>query len=105
MTRCSIPVRRPVCWPPPAEASNREPGAAAVVPSMAPAPNPGPTVTTATAAPAPVGLVRLSAVAAPQIAALGLMLATETDLVSRAGFLLSWSILNFFWLALLRRPA
>ena len=30
---------------------------------------------------------------------------TETDFGSRTGFLLSWGILNFFWIALLRRPA
>ncbi|MBV9980549.1 MAG: LTA synthase family protein, partial [Bradyrhizobium sp.] len=72
---------------------------------MGSAPNPGPTVTSASAGPTSVGLVRLSAVAAPQVAALGLMLATETDFASRIGFLLSWSILNFFWIALLRRPA
>src|SRR5258708_32276657 len=33
------------------------------------------------------------------------MLQTETDLGSRVSFLLSWGILNFFWIALLRRPA
>ena len=33
------------------------------------------------------------------------MLQTETDFSSRTGFLLSWGILNFFWIALLRRPA
>ena len=33
------------------------------------------------------------------------MFETETDFSSRAGFLLSWGILNFFWIALLRRPA
>ena len=33
------------------------------------------------------------------------MLQTETDFGSRIGFLLSWGILNFFWIALLRRPA
>ena len=33
------------------------------------------------------------------------MLQTETDFGSRMGFLLSWGILNFFWIALLRRPA
>jgi hypothetical protein len=72
---------------------------------MAPAPNPGPTVTTAPARQGSFGLIRLSAVAVPHLAALGLMLATETDFGSRIGFLLSWGILNFFWLALLRRPA
>ena len=49
--------------------------------------------------------LRLSALAAPHVAALGLMLQTETDFGSRLGFLLSWGILNFFWIALLRRPA
>jgi len=33
------------------------------------------------------------------------MFQTETDFAARAGFLLSWGILNFFWIALLRRPA
>ena len=33
------------------------------------------------------------------------MLQTEADFGSRVGFLLSWGILNFFWIALLRRPA
>ena len=44
------------------------------------------------------------AVAATQLAALVLMLQTETDFGSRLGFLLSWGILNFFWISLLRRP-
>jgi hypothetical protein len=72
---------------------------------MAPAPNPGPTANVATGSLAAIGIWRLSAVAAPQLAALVVMLQTETDFGSRAGFLLSWGILNFFWLALLRRPA
>jgi hypothetical protein len=38
-------------------------------------------------------------------AALIIMAATEGDLESKVTFLLAWSILNFFWLALLRRPA
>ena len=33
------------------------------------------------------------------------MLQTETDFGSRTGFVLSWGILNFFLIALLRRPA
>jgi hypothetical protein len=77
----------------------------AVFPLMAPAPNPGPSATVATASLASVGLWRWLAVAAPHLAALGVMLQTETDFASRAGFLLSWGILNFFWIALLRRPA
>ena len=72
---------------------------------MAPAPNPGPSATTAAASLAAVGIWRLLAVAAPHLAALGLMLQTEVDFSSRLGFLLSWGILNFFWIALLRRPA
>src|ERR1700689_1664517 len=72
---------------------------------MAPAPNPGPPVHVAAAGPASVGIWRLLAVAAPHLAALAVMLQTETDLGSRTGFVLSWGILNFFWIALLRRPA
>lgn len=38
-------------------------------------------------------------------AALLLMAGTEVDAVARAAFLLVWCLLNFFWLAVLRRPA
>jgi Sulfatase len=72
---------------------------------MAPAPNPGPSANLAVGSLASIGIWRLSAVAAPQLAALVVMLQTETDFGSRTGFLLSWGILNFFWIALLRRPA
>ena len=73
---------------------------------MSPAPNPGPSATAALAGSiAALGIWRLLAVAAPHLAALALMLQTETDFASRTGFLLSWGILNFFWIALLRRPA
>ena len=72
---------------------------------MAPAPNPGSIAAVAAARLAAIGIWRLLAVAAPHLAALGIMLQTETDLGSRTGFLLSWGILNFFWIALLRRPA
>ena len=72
---------------------------------MALPPIPGPSATTATGGLAAVGVWRLLAVAAPQFAALAVMFQTETDLGSRACFLLSWGILNFFWIALLRRPA
>ena len=41
----------------------------------------------------------------PQFAALAIMFATESTLVGMAAFLLAWGILNFLWLALLRRPA
>ena len=72
---------------------------------MASAPNPGPSATVAATGVASIGIWRLLAVAAPHLAALAVMLQTETDLGSRTGFLLSWGILNFFWIALLRRPA
>ena len=80
------------------------PGIVAYEP-MAPPPNPGPSATVATAGVAPVGFWRWLAVAAPHLAALAVMFQTETDFAARAGFLLSWGILNFFWIALLRRPA
>ena len=72
---------------------------------MAIPPNSGPAVTSAATGLAAVGIWRLLAVAAPHLAALAVMLETETDFGSRTGFLLSWGILNFFWIALLRRPA
>src|ERR1700680_4521093 len=72
---------------------------------MAPAPNSGPPIDVAATGLASVGIWRLLAVAAPHMAALAVMLQTETDFGSRFGFLLAWGILNFFWIALLRRPA
>ncbi len=39
------------------------------------------------------------------VAALIIMVGTEADLESKVTFLLTWLMLNFFWLALLRRPA
>jgi hypothetical protein len=38
------------------------------------------------------------------LAALIVMAVTEADWVAKAAFLLSWMFLNFFWLALVRRP-
>src|ERR1700677_4642924 len=72
---------------------------------MATAPNPGPSPAVAAAGTTAVGIWRLLAVAAPHLATLAIMLQTEVDFSARAGFLLSWGILNFFWIALLRRPA
>jgi hypothetical protein len=76
---------------------------------MESAPNPTPPVNLPPAGVVATGLAsavcRLSAVAAPHLAALALMLETEIDFVSRLGFLLCWGVLNFFWIALLRRPA
>src|ERR1700744_1017128 len=72
---------------------------------MAPAPSPGPSTTTAAGGLGSIGIWRLLAVATPHLAALAVMLQTETGFGSRLCFLLSWSILNFFWIALLRRAA
>jgi phosphoglycerol transferase MdoB-like AlkP superfamily enzyme len=72
---------------------------------MAPAPNPGPSTAVAASGLASVGIWRWLAVAAPHLAALVLMCQSETDFSSRLCFLLSWGILNFAWIALLRRPA
>src|SRR6478609_3633715 len=72
---------------------------------MAPAPSPGPSTNVAAAGVATFGIWRLLAVAMPHLAALVIMLRTETDFGSRTGFLLSWGILNFLFIALLRRPA
>jgi phosphoglycerol transferase MdoB-like AlkP superfamily enzyme len=54
---------------------------------------------------APVRYWQLLAVAMPHLAALGLLLQTETDFGSRLVFLLCWAVLNFSWIAVLRRPA
>jgi hypothetical protein len=72
---------------------------------MAPAPNPGPSATVAARGIAAIGVWRLFAVAMPHVAALVILLKTENDFGSRTGFLLAWGILNFFFIALLRRPA
>src|SRR6185295_7004518 len=39
------------------------------------------------------------------LAALGILLQTEDELVPRTAFLLTWVLLNSIWLLLLRRPA
>ncbi len=49
--------------------------------------------------------VALCCIATLHVAALIMMAATEIDLVAKAAFLLVWALLNFFWLALIRRPA
>src|SRR5258708_3413345 len=48
---------------------------------------------------------RIAPTAALHAAALAIMAFTETDLVAAFAFLLTWGLLNFFWLGLLRRPA
>jgi hypothetical protein len=50
------------------------------------------------------GFWRLALVALPHIAALAIMGWSETTATAMAAFLLTWGMLNFFWLALLRRP-
>src|SRR5438034_3831845 len=42
--------------------------------------------------------------AALHLAAFGVLLWSEDEPAARAAFLLAWGVLNFFWLALLRRP-
>src|SRR6185312_12077408 len=81
------------------------PGLSQCFASMASVPNPGPSPAATQSGIASVGTFRLLAVAAPHLVALALMLETETDFGSRLSFVLSWSILNCFWIALLRRPA
>src|SRR5262245_28508398 len=58
----------------------------------------------AAVAAAPGSAGRLALLAALHVAALGIMLWSEQELVTSAAFLLTWGLLNFFWLALLRRP-
>src|SRR5262252_5492212 len=40
----------------------------------------------------------------PHLAAFAIMLATERTVAAMTAFVLAWGILNFFWLALTRRP-
>ena len=72
---------------------------------MTSVPDPGPSTAVAASRLGARGIVRWFAIAAPQLAALALMYQTETDFSARLCFLLSWGLLNFVWLALLRRPA
>ncbi|MGZ5880918.1 MAG: sulfatase-like hydrolase/transferase [Xanthobacteraceae bacterium] len=53
---------------------------------------------------APRGTLALALIAALHLAALVLMLWSEVGFVPKLIFWLTWSALNFFWLALLRRP-
>jgi len=48
---------------------------------------------------------RVALVVLLHLGALGLMAWSEVGLVPKVVFLLTWGLLNFFWLALLRRPA
>ena len=40
----------------------------------------------------------------PHLAAFAIMLATERTVTAMSAFVLAWGILNFFWLAVTRRP-
>ena len=51
------------------------------------------------------GLWRAGLALLPHVIAVAVMVATETTLTAMAAFLLAWGLLNFLWLALLRRPA
>src|SRR4051812_22858958 len=72
---------------------------------MAPPPTSSSSIVAFASGLAALGIWRLLAVAAPHAGALVVMLQTETDFGSRLGFVLAWAILNFAWIALLRRPA
>jgi Sulfatase len=66
------------------------------------------TLTSRWAAPDTVSLrsgLRIALIAAAHAAAFGLMLWSEAGFVPKLVFCLVWGLLNFFWLAVLRRPA
>lgn len=50
------------------------------------------------------GVLRIGLIAAVHLAALTVMLATEVDYVARVAFLLTWGLVNCFWIVVLRRP-
>src|SRR5437588_9679413 len=49
--------------------------------------------------------LRLALIAVPHLAALAIMVWSEETPLGSGIFLLSWALLNFLWLAILRRPA
>src|SRR5215813_5171628 len=53
----------------------------------------------------PASILRCALIAALHGAALGLMLWSEAAIVPKLVFCLTWGLINFFWLAVLRRPA
>jgi hypothetical protein len=53
---------------------------------------------------APRGAWRLALLAGFHLAAVAIMAWSETDFVSRMAFAFAWGLLNFSWLAVLRRP-
>ncbi|HEY4403439.1 MAG TPA: sulfatase-like hydrolase/transferase [Xanthobacteraceae bacterium] len=50
------------------------------------------------------GRLDIAGLAALHLTALAVMAVSEFELVPRLAFILTWSLLNFFWLSLLRRP-
>jgi hypothetical protein len=48
--------------------------------------------------------LRIALLFSIHLAALGLLISFEDEPVGRAAFVLTWGLLNFFWLTLLRRP-
>src|SRR5262249_36228003 len=53
----------------------------------------------------PAGILRILLITALHLAALGLMLCSQGAVLQTVVFCLTWGLLNFFWLAVLRRPA
>src|SRR6516164_2736988 len=51
------------------------------------------------------GILRTLLITALHLAALGLMLWSEVAVLPKVVFCLTWGLINFFWLAVLRRPA
>jgi len=51
------------------------------------------------------GILRTTLIVALHGAAFGLMLWSEVGVVPKVAFCFTWGLLNFFWLAVLRRPA
>jgi hypothetical protein len=51
------------------------------------------------------GFMRLAPTITLHLAALAILVWSENDVVPKFAFILSWGLLNFFWLVLLRRPA
>src|SRR5258707_14815984 len=49
--------------------------------------------------------LRIALIASLHLASLTIMAFTEVDIVAKLAFLMTWGILNFFWLVLTRRPA
>jgi hypothetical protein len=97
-----FPVAMSASWPPPAQASS---AGLCCVQAMVPPPNSSSSAAAVASGIASIGIWRLLAVATPHVGALAVMLQTETDFGARVGFVLAWGILNFLWIALLRRPA